>query len=56
MKICAGCFRVAVLEISVFQVASNCKAEFEDCESCKRRDVENEPGSKRALEGVGMKP
>lgn len=32
MKIGAGCFRVAVLEISVFQVASNCKAEFEDCE------------------------
>ena len=32
MKKCTGCFRVAVLTISFFQVASNCKEEFEDYE------------------------
>ena len=34
----------------VFHLSSNCKAE-----SC-RKHVENQLGSKRALEGVGLKP
>ena len=41
---------IAVLEIRVFQLASNCKAEFQAYES-ERRHIENQLGSERALEG-----
>ena len=55
MKILKQATYITVLQIRDFQLAGNCKTEFQAPESCKSH-AENRLGSKRALEGAGAKP